>query len=308
MESNLPTHRFTCPRRSRARARAFGFYLAALLVLVCACGAAWAQSDSDESDWRKFVDSVGKAVYFDAWPTATYQSVSFGNLTNIPGGVDVSFVVHGISAFDGGPLWTEVVLEMRNGKITDIRWGRNNAVLAAPGSTMKALGAALDELNKEYDQEHPAPTPGGMPLPGFSAVCIANPTSETLSYTLQFDGDKQDHTLKPGTFLINTSTTPSADFTLSFHDSFEDGYTDRTIHLTGTPRVDSPTTCDDDLRYDFVLDKPRIGLSPKKWIPGFEHPFLPNVVGTQKAGEWTCVSGQTWAHPDDANDLTCVPN
>ncbi len=297
-------------RRKPAAARVIALYFAALVVLLCACGGAWAQSDSDDSDWRKFVDSIGKILYFDAWPTATYQSVSFGNVAVVPGGVDVSFVLHGISAFDNGPLWTEVVLEMRNGKITNIRWGRNNAVLAAPGSTMKALGQALDELNKQYQQQQgtPAPAAGGMPIPSLSAICLANPTDDSITYTLTVDGAKQDHTLAPKTFLVSTSNSAAADFVLDYDDSFADGYQGRTIHVAGTPRAQAPTTCDDDLEYDFVVDDQLIGLNSKRWIPGFEHPFMPNLLRAQKEGDWVCAPGQTWANPDDTSDLRCVPN
>ena len=134
------------------------------LLLICAIAVWPVAVYGDDSAERSFVDSIAATVYAFAWPTATYESVTFGSATAIDDGVLVSFRLHGKSAFDDGPLWVDVLIEIKHGEVTDLRWGRNNAILAAPGSTMKALGEMLTELNKGHRQ------PGATPMtPGVSS-------------------------------------------------------------------------------------------------------------------------------------------
>lgn len=305
--------------------RVIAIHLAVLIL--CALwggGLASAQSNDDGAGWQKFVDGVGAAVYKFAWPTATYQSVGFEGISRTADGVDVKIRVRGISAFDDGPLWTDVILQVRNGKIDDIRWGANNAVLAAPGETMKALGALLVELNKEYGRDHPATAPdqtppdaspnGPTPAPDQTspegspaAVCLSNPTKQTISYTLRIEGRSENHTLDPGKEQLSWTRTVVPQFAVSFDDSFEDGYTDRTIQLPAEAVVGTPTTCDDDMTYEFVVDGQKIGLAPRKWLPGFEHPFVANVLRAQKEGDWVCAPGQKWAS-SDPESIECIPN
>lgn len=289
------------------------------LLILCAVwsGFAFGQSNDDDGSWQKFVDSVGEAVYKFAWPTATYERVNFQGVAKTSDGVEVKIRAHGISAFDNGPLWTDVILQVRNGKIDDIRWGENNAILAAPGQTMKALGSLLVELNKEYNQNHPAtapdaapepsPTPSPKPSPSPAAVCLSNPTAQTLAYTLRIEGRSENHTLAPGKEELTWASVVVPEFTVSFDDSFADGYTDKTMRLPATAVAAEPTTCTDDMTYEFVLDGNRIGLSPRKWLPGFEHPFTPNLLRAQKEGDWACAQGQKWAS-SDPKILECVPS
>jgi uncharacterized membrane protein len=115
-----------------------------------------------ESTYRGFVDSVAESLFFLAWPTATYESVEFGDVEFLSSGADVSFRLHGKSSFDDGPLWVDVVIEVRNGEITDLRWGRNNAVLAQPGSTIKALAEELDRINNERSRSQASSTAAGL--------------------------------------------------------------------------------------------------------------------------------------------------
>ncbi len=121
----------------------------ACLALALAAPAALHARDSSDRD---FVDSIAEFVFALAWPTATYESVGFGESRLIPGGAEIAFRLHGTSAWGGGPLWVDVVLEVRNGEVTDLRWGQHNAILAAPGETVKALGQALAQLSEEYSQ------------------------------------------------------------------------------------------------------------------------------------------------------------
>jgi tetratricopeptide (TPR) repeat protein len=109
------------------------------------------QAQSDDS-YKDFIDGVGEMLYFLAWPSAAYESVSFGGVSAAYGGADVKVMLHGKSFFSEEPLWTEVVVQFRDGKVRDVKWGRNNARLAQPGSTVTALGEALVELNAEYER------------------------------------------------------------------------------------------------------------------------------------------------------------
>src|SRR5262249_8069572 len=145
-----------------------------------------------------------------------------------------------------------------------------------------------------------APTPA--PEAPQVAVCMSNPTNQTISYTMRVNSSNEDHTLEPGKALITWAHADPPDFVLSFDDSFEDGYTPRTIHLPAVQVAGTPDTCTDEMTYEFVLDGKSIGLQPRKWMPGFEHPFMPNVLRSDKEGEWHCAPGSRWAS-NDPNSL-----
>jgi uncharacterized membrane protein len=117
---------------------------------------------ADESTYRGFVDSVAKSLFFLAWPTATYESVEFGDVDFVSSGADVSFRLHGKSAFDDSSLWVDVVIEVRNGDIADLRWGRNNAILSQPGSTIKAMAEELARINNEQSGSQTSSTAAGF--------------------------------------------------------------------------------------------------------------------------------------------------
>jgi hypothetical protein len=128
--------------------RALGAIFSICMALVLLCPAeSW--SAESRTAYQELVGSIGKGVFFLAWPTADYESVSFGDVYPTANGADISFRLHGKSGINGGPLWVDVIIEVRDGKITDLRWGRNNAVLAQPGSTIEAWGQALAQLNEQ---------------------------------------------------------------------------------------------------------------------------------------------------------------
>ncbi len=112
--------------------------------------------DRDTSWYREFVDAIGETLYTFAWPTATYKRVSFEGVSRVYGGANIKIKLHGISNWDDSSLWTEVILEVRDGELKDLKWGRNNAILAQPGESMRALGQALVELNNEYQRSQNA--------------------------------------------------------------------------------------------------------------------------------------------------------
>jgi hypothetical protein len=121
-----------------------------LLLLSLSLSSRASYADSSDSEERSFVDSIGAMIYGVAWPTAEYERVSFGSVRETSSGTELTFRVHGRSSFGGGPLWTDVTIEISDGNIRDLRWGENNAILAQPGETMKALGQVLADLNNEY--------------------------------------------------------------------------------------------------------------------------------------------------------------
>jgi hypothetical protein len=138
--------------------RALGVCCLSILAIVPSI--AQAQNNSPDRDlawYQKFVNAVGETVYFFAWPTATYERVSFQGFTRVADGADAKLRVHGISAIGGGPLWTDVVIEVRNGRIHNLYWGENNALLFKPGESIKKLGEVLKELNRQYNRQVAVP-------------------------------------------------------------------------------------------------------------------------------------------------------
>lgn len=164
------------PGRPRIRRRIVSLLAAVLLGLLSAdvaSGQAPTHADT-ASTLEKFARSVGATVFALAWPTAEYDSVTYGGIEPAAdGGVSVTVVLHGRSAFNGGHLWTEAVLEVGRGEIRDLHWGRNNAILAEPGATVQALGAVLADLTREYREAQRADenaAPRARPAPAAMAT------------------------------------------------------------------------------------------------------------------------------------------
>jgi hypothetical protein len=146
----------------------WGMHIVALVVFSLSLSSNTSYADSPDSEHRSLVDSIGAMVYGFAWPTAEYERVSFGSARETSEGTEITFRVHGRSSFGGGPLWTDVAIELSDGQITDIRWGENNAILAQPGETVKALGQVLADLNNEYRSNAGSPS-GGSTHSGVSS-------------------------------------------------------------------------------------------------------------------------------------------
>jgi hypothetical protein len=141
---------------------AFWIAFSMCMILVLASSSSlWGEEDSRDS-YEKIADAVGKTLYFLAWPTAEYERATLGGVSFATGGADVSFRLQGKSGFSGDHLWVDVVLEIRNSEITNIRWGDNNAILAQPGTTIKAMGEALAQLNEEYTRSQDSRAPGNQ--------------------------------------------------------------------------------------------------------------------------------------------------
>ncbi len=129
------------------------------LFLLLDAGPAFAQEE--QSTVARFVDGIAELTFRYAWPTATYESLECCDAERADGdGLNVSFTLHGRSAFGGGPLWTEVVIAVSpDWQITDLHFGRNNAILAQPGETMGAIGQVLLSLNAQAQRGSGAPDP-----------------------------------------------------------------------------------------------------------------------------------------------------
>jgi hypothetical protein len=135
------------PRRPLANRRLHGFPLqraiqlaAFLFVIWMGAGPAPLSAQRNESEARGIVGSLGAAVYNLAWPTAIYDGVTISQFQRVSQGFDVAIVLYGRSGINDGLLWIELVFELRNGALHDVRLGRDNHILVAPFETMRAVG------------------------------------------------------------------------------------------------------------------------------------------------------------------------
>jgi hypothetical protein len=113
----------------------------------------------DTSAWDSFTQKIGKSIYFAAFPSATYKGAKFRTTTHTDDGTEIVFEVYGLSAFDDSDLWTEVIVTVKDFKISRVRWGRNNAFWRQPGETLQDMAALLVEINKQIQASqtsHPA--------------------------------------------------------------------------------------------------------------------------------------------------------
>ena len=103
-------------------------------------------------------------MFHAAWPTDTYGGIEPGNIELKPGGADVSVVVYGTSWVEGD-IWTEVVAEIRDGQITNFRFGRYSPkALIPPGTTLRTFAEVLKSMNDEYERQQAQGTPQHEPL------------------------------------------------------------------------------------------------------------------------------------------------
>lgn len=132
--------------RLHSRVRVPLVLFALLFLLVAAF-----QAPADERDEaRGFIESIAGTVYAAAWPTATYDGLSFKSYEPVEGGFDLIVRLSGKSAFSGGDLWVDLAFQFRNGgKFEDVAVRKHNAILAPPFSTIQALGEMIAEMADE---------------------------------------------------------------------------------------------------------------------------------------------------------------
>ncbi len=269
---------------------------------------AWGQQSSDDSHARGFIHSVGEMLFFFAWPSAKYERVAVSNIVRTSGGYDAALTLHGTSFLEGR-LWTELVIEVRNGKVQNLRWGRNSGTLFKPGQTMSDLGALLGELNRAYTgAKGGAPARGRVSSgrrPELAVVCVSNPTTLPIGYRLSWGGKSEVRTVDPGQADMYWAVAPTT-FSLTFDDSRAPGVTPQTLELTGAPRIDDPATCLDAIIYDFQIESDAVGVAPRQWVPGFPHPFRADMMHGGKEGTWQCAPGFRWTSPDDVSKVDCI--
>lgn len=219
----------------------------ALVIALLFCGGAARAQSSDEAWYHRAMNSIGKAMYFCAWPTDKYDHMEFGRITWQPGGADVSVILYGTSWLEGD-LWVEAVAEFRNGQMTDLRFGRySKKALVPPGTVMKEGLKAINEALKQNQ-------------PQVAVLCLSNPTSDPISYSLSPE-DASSQTLRPGQtwmFWHNGAT----DFTVSFG-STRLGGLQKAVRLKGVVQASKPASCETGMTYDFVGSAERVDLQPR---------------------------------------------
>jgi len=281
--------------------------LASLLVV----GPAFAQSSSDEAWYRSFIHSIGKTLFFCAWPTDTYDHMEFGSIAWKSNGADVSVVLYGDSWLEG-KVWTEVVTEIRNGSVTNLRFGRNNSLIK-PGTTIKVTAQALASMNDEYQRQQRAQAGAPPPrtqTPTFestpiSVVCLSNPTVGPIVYSMPSEQVSWKTLDANGTWMFWHDG--AGDFTVAFAGD-RNSNVQKTVRVKGEMQAVKPASCDQRMTYDFVLNEQQVGLSPRVWVEGTEHAFIPNLLRADTDGKWTCAAGYKWAEPENVNSTTCISN
>jgi hypothetical protein len=272
--------------------------LAVILIIASfLCGGPVSAQSSDEAWYRRAINSLGKAMYFCAWPTDTYDHMEFGTIDLKPGGADVSVILYGTSWLEGD-LWTEAVAEFRNGQMTNLRFGRySRKALIPPGTVMKeGLKAVNEELKRQQSQQTPQ-----API---AVLCLRNPTPDPIAYSLPSE-QVSPQTLGPGqTWMFWHGG--GGDFTVSFGATKAAGL-QKTIRLKGIAQASKPSSCEAGMTYDFVASDQRVGLQPRTWIAGAESPFTPNLIQSPNVGKWVCAEGYKWASQDE-RDTTCIPD
>lgn len=147
------------PRHVRRR-----LHIALLVALAwLAIGSAPLSAQQSEREARGMMGSIAGTIYNLAWPTAEYQDFSLGALQRMDDGWDVPIVLYGKSAFSGGLLWLELVVELRHGSLHDIRLGRNNAVIAPPFATLATTALVVAAVIEQQAQQRQAQLAPGSP-------------------------------------------------------------------------------------------------------------------------------------------------
>jgi hypothetical protein len=295
----------------RAR-RSSSWVVAAAVCVVFAMTASTrsqAQTDSqvDDRTWyESLVHDVGEAVYYVAWPTATYKRVGLRGLSLVSEGAVATFRLYGASAMDGSDLWVDVkLLILRSGKIGSLEWGDYNGFLP-PGFFWKAAGAALQEINRRASSERESTQSLSQHAGALAVVCLSNPTSLDLSYSMTWGAKSEKFTLRPGETLRYWLPQESGKFDLSMNTSLSATADVRTFSLSGSPATEVPSSCPDDMTLEFVTYGSRVGIGTRAWNPGAPHPIVPDVVADRVRGRWVCAAGFKWANPNDIHSLDCV--
>jgi hypothetical protein len=304
------------PRGAARRPSALILALAVAVVLVDARPAPAQGEPGDRPLFERLVDGVAGLVYWAAWPTATYQRVALKDIAPSRDGAVVTLRLHGKSAFAEGDLWVDVKLAMRrSGEITAMEWGDYNGFFP-PGFTWQQIGEAADEINRRNGitpsgraAAAPPParyTPPSTPAVELMTVCLSNPTSEAVAYSLKWGDKTEAFTISAGGTRRYWAPAAAGAFDISFDGDLTPAARQVSYQLSGRTSRGDPAACADDITIEFLTEGTRLGVRPKVWAPRSAHPFLPNVVASSTNGSWVCAPGFKWYSPDDKASLLCV--
>jgi hypothetical protein len=298
---------YTSPRPMQPRLAHLAISTLLLILLMGVFGTRHGYAADENAWYGQFVDGIGQAVFFMAWPTATYRRATVDDIQPLGDGARVTVTLHGISAWDDSSLWVQVILEVRSGKITRLDWGDYNG-LVRPGASIEMMGQAIDSLNQQMaagPRQNAVPAaPASATL--VAAICLSNPTAQDITYSLTRSSGTQTLVLEKGQAVIIWSPVDRPEFPITFADSLAAQHGSKTLTVKGVIKAQRPTTCDDAMTVDFQLSGELLGIAPRLWTPEFDHPFIEHVVAGDKADTWKCAPGYRWYAPQDRNSLICV--
>jgi hypothetical protein len=251
----------------KTTSRIVAFILITTVLLPTSLKAATA---GDKGSVESFIDSIAEMTYAAAWPSATFKGVSIKGTELVSDGYDVAVRLTGESAF-GGDLWLDLVFEIRNGGLHDMRIGGHNAILVPPFETTKALGAFIEEMIDDYNgQTRQHVTTKRLPATTgrVGAVCIMNSTDYTLSYSYRWgeegvwNSESIDaHYNSWYWWRYDSERQISPKFYIRFDDNLASGVTERAYWLKRNS-TSLPVTCEKAKQYRFTTNGQRIDIEP----------------------------------------------
>lgn len=158
----------SCPATDRnfRRSKHRPTLLFLIIVLWMMTGSQRLVAQRNQEEARSLVSSLAATVYNLAWPTAHYEGVTMGIPQRVGRGYDVPIVLYGRSGISDGLLWLEIVFELRDGELYNVRLGGDNAVLRRPFETLTIVGtlglAVAQEVMDDSDRDRIAGTWRGV--------------------------------------------------------------------------------------------------------------------------------------------------
>ena len=237
-----------------------------LVVCICAAGVR-AQNNTEEREARGFVEALAQSTYKLAWPTATYKSWALRGVERATGGLNIRVRLSGLSAFDNGDLWLDLMFQMRNGALADLFVERHNAILAEPFSTSKEIVKILKGVADDYARQSAARAAATAAPPASGLVegaCLTNPTTIPIRFSYRWGTGEWTNVDLPSNReqwfsypIVSGAASPKLE--IRFDNSLAEGYTAREYALPSS-QTRLPIRCTDVTRYDFRLNQNVIDL------------------------------------------------
>ena len=233
------------------------------------------------------------------------------------GGGDVTFRLHGKSAFADGDLWLDVIMHVRSGEVVGIDWGEHNGFFP-PGLTTITFLRALNEAASSSSSAPKAASSAALSRPGattsttstgaVAVACISNSTQSKLSFNLRRGQNTQAFSLGAGETWLFSAAPSDHNFEVTFDTSLADGYQAGALRFSAAVRSPKPDSCSDDLRLVFLSAGDRQGITTATWTPGFPSPFNASLLQSTTVDKWICTAG-TRPYPFETGEgLDCVAN